>query len=253
MSQTKNAITLIHGTFAPNARWTWDDSSLCRHLTDRLGPSTRFFRFNWSGRNDHEARLEAGKSLRKFLRARLAELPDYRHTIVAHSHGGNVALYGLADFEGTVRIDGLICMGTPYISFAARDLARMFDGLSRGIATIGTVAFAILVVIIVQRNEPLWIWLAAFLVGMSLIGVWLTFPPGGRIYRWAVEKQGRLLRDFHAGARCPVPLLSVKARLEMMSQTQWKVGMATPADSRLTGAGLVDKRPVPRRLVEGGF
>ena len=39
----------------------------------------------------------------------------------------------------------------------------------------------------------------------------------------------------------------------MMSQTPWKVGMETPADSRLAGAGLLDKRPVPRRLVESGL
>jgi hypothetical protein len=39
----------------------------------------------------------------------------------------------------------------------------------------------------------------------------------------------------------------------MMSQTQWKVGVATPADSRLTGAGLIDKRPIPGRLIERGL
>jgi hypothetical protein len=36
----------------------------------------------------------------------------------------------------------------------------------------------------------------------------------------------------------------------MMSQTQLKVGTATAADSRLTGASLVNKRPVAGRLVE---
>lgn len=87
-------VTLVHGTFATDAEWTQPQSALSRHLTKALGCAVTFPRpFLWSGSNSHRARLVAGENLAEYLRDSIKQYPDSLHFIVAHSHGGNVALY----------------------------------------------------------------------------------------------------------------------------------------------------------------
>src|SRR5262249_4024991 len=86
-------------------------------------------------------------------------------------------------------------------------------------------------------------------------------PEGSRPERAEqVQAPGPLvspLQGFAGGGRRgpgALPRADVSGPLRgMMSQTQWKVGLATPADSRLTGAGLIDKRPIPGRHIERGL
>ena len=44
------------------------------------------------------------------------------HGIVAHSHGGNVALYALRDVALRRKIDGVVTLGTPFIHCRPRPL-----------------------------------------------------------------------------------------------------------------------------------
>ena len=100
MTTTKPArLVLVHGTFAPNAEWTHPDSYLCSALRTRF-PSAEFLPFNWSGRNSHSARIAAGKQLGEFIRRLKNERPDRPCYVIAHSHGGNVALYALSRTPG---------------------------------------------------------------------------------------------------------------------------------------------------------
>ena len=85
-------ITLVHGTFAPDAPWTWPDSAL-RSLWP--GTSERpvcFSVFGWSGGNSHRDRVAASRELAEHLRALTTTYRAASHLVVAHSHGGNVAL-----------------------------------------------------------------------------------------------------------------------------------------------------------------
>ena len=117
-------VTLVHGTWARKAKWVEEGSPLRRAVEARFPPgTTRFEVFRWSGRNSHSARLEAGSELRAFLRDLVGRFPESRLYVVAHSHGGNVALYGLRGLEPADGVAGVVSLGTPFIHCAARDLA----------------------------------------------------------------------------------------------------------------------------------
>ena len=65
----------------------------------------------WSGDNCDKERQEAGRRLSLQLRLYRRDHPNEPIRIVAHSHGGNVALIA-SQFPG-VTIDTLVTLGTP--------------------------------------------------------------------------------------------------------------------------------------------
>jgi len=128
---SKLVLTFVHGTWgrgmiwpSGDAVWTTDASTLCKSLRDRLGPDAVFRRFRWSGRNSHTARLNASKRLRDFLEEGLADSPDATHIVIAHSHGGNIALMALGDSNLRERIAGVACLATPFIVAWDRNIGR---------------------------------------------------------------------------------------------------------------------------------
>ena len=92
-----------------DAPWTAEASTFCKSLSDSLGPNVVFWRLRWSGRNSHTARFNAAKSLRDCLQKGLEnrEWRDAKHFVVAHSHGGNVALMALENLDSRERIAGI--------------------------------------------------------------------------------------------------------------------------------------------------
>src|SRR5262252_9606508 len=89
-------ITLVHGTWAPHAPWTYEDSLLCRTLRSELmaaGASVvEFTRAGWSGRNRHEERQVASLNVARHLEACTSKEEHAKHFVIAHSHGANVVL-----------------------------------------------------------------------------------------------------------------------------------------------------------------
>lgn len=122
-------VTLVHGTFAPDAPWTEPGSELCRELRDALGSGVVLERFRWSGKNTHGARQAAATELRALLSRQADQYPDARLCIVAHSHGGNVALYALRDERVGARVQGVVCLATPFICTEPRDFLSAWDTL----------------------------------------------------------------------------------------------------------------------------
>lgn len=108
-------ITLVHGTFAPNAAWTGEGSSLRRALAERLGDVT-FHAFAWSGLNSYADRAEAGAALARFLDERVAAAPGAVHGVIAHSHGGNIALYAGKHVTRPGSLANVACLATPFIT-----------------------------------------------------------------------------------------------------------------------------------------
>jgi len=113
--RTKYLITLVHGTFAKGAPWTLGGSSLRNALLKGLGSDTNIQNFEWSGKNTHKARLSAGKDLASFLERTGASHPDSRHVVIAHSHGGNVALYARKQTSARVSLAHIVCLATPFL------------------------------------------------------------------------------------------------------------------------------------------
>jgi hypothetical protein len=126
-------ITLIHGTFARGADWCKNESSFAQSLTSSCDNVT-IEQFDWSGLNLHFARLRAGERLARHLRASIKQRPTAKRVLIAHSHGGNVAMYALRDREIAAEIDCFVSLGTPFISIEPRPLRRALNCLLLAIA-----------------------------------------------------------------------------------------------------------------------
>lgn len=135
LEKTHYAITLLHGTFATDAPWTKGESTLCKTISTALKPDdVDFDHFNWSGANNHRERLASGEKFRSFLRLRMQRFPESHHFVIAHSHGGNIAMYALRDRKIAEAMSGLITMGTPFISSSNRDVDLGIDILRMTLA-----------------------------------------------------------------------------------------------------------------------
>ncbi|WP_250399609.1 hypothetical protein [Streptomyces cellostaticus] len=73
--------------------------------------------FTWSGRNSHQARARAAQELAEHLEKVARENEGARQWIVAHSHGGNVALHALELFRNSGRRTrvSVVTLATPFI------------------------------------------------------------------------------------------------------------------------------------------
>jgi hypothetical protein len=115
------AIAVVHGTWAGEASWTKADSPFCRTLNDANVVDIAPFR--WSGRNSSAERLRASQDLAQWLKQRFLRWPDCAHFVVAHSHGGNVAiLAALHDDVVRNELKGIACLSTPFLHFRERYL-----------------------------------------------------------------------------------------------------------------------------------
>ena len=68
--------------------------------------------YTWTGSNSFRARNAASLDLADELRDISENSPDADIVLIAHSHGGNVALNAIANSD--VRIAGLVAMATPF-------------------------------------------------------------------------------------------------------------------------------------------
>lgn len=126
-------VTLIHGTFGrlpgSDAAWTRDGSALRRRLEEGLGADVVFLPFRWSGMNWPSARYRAARRLCDHFRATAERHPERRHYVVAHSHGGNVALHALRRAARGSAPGGLpagvVCLSTPFIAAQPRPVTLL--------------------------------------------------------------------------------------------------------------------------------
>ena len=124
-------LTLVHGTWgrgflcpSGDAPWTSDTSALCGALRDGIAPDLAFRRFRWSGRNSHTARFKAARELCDYLQDGLDRWPKAAHFVIAHSHGGNVALSALATSNLRGKVAGVVCLATPFLAAQERDIGQ---------------------------------------------------------------------------------------------------------------------------------
>jgi pimeloyl-ACP methyl ester carboxylesterase len=119
-------IILVHGTFSPDANWTQPTFPLVRAIESRFqGARVQFYRFDWWGlmggslNNTHFQRYAASIKLSELVTHLRSSHPTAHLFVVAHSHGGNVALYAARRAPG---IEGIVTMGTPFIEIEPRDI-----------------------------------------------------------------------------------------------------------------------------------
>src|SRR5262245_24410731 len=124
----KVVVTLVHGTFATAAPWTKPDSALCSTLKIEFGDNILIEPFNWSPANNSiEARIAAAKNLSSHLTRLQENHPKARQYVIAHSHGGNVALEAALEAAASYgfKLAGIACLATPFLHASVRDLPQL--------------------------------------------------------------------------------------------------------------------------------
>jgi hypothetical protein len=201
----KYVITLVHGN-RPKANGRLASGSLLRReLENQLcsagpaeaghhDPNVTFREFAWPGTNTHAARSEAGDRLARFIRDGHEQHAEARHFIVAHSHGGNVALYAMRDPGARKIVNGIVTLGTPFIHARRRDPRRYAD----------VIAWLIL---LVAALVPLMVFDALGLRSAAVVTLLgapfliLTMKP--RVTQWLTETATREQDDVVAALQPP--------------------------------------------------
>ncbi|OQK16001.1 hypothetical protein AU255_12835 [Methyloprofundus sedimenti] len=106
-------VILVHGTWAKEATWAQEKEALSNALERIEG--VKIVRFNWSSWNRFTTRRKAAQELAEVIK----EHRNADQFIIAHSHGGNIALASLKEDESLVK--GVICLNTPFFTVLSRD------------------------------------------------------------------------------------------------------------------------------------
>lgn len=178
-SQIHSVITNVHGTCASDAKWTQPDSALSQHLRHHLPGTIEIRPFQWSGKNSFTAREIAARELREHIQSVDLEHPGSNQFIVAHSHGGNVALLAAGHKSVKDKVTGIICLSTPFLQAWPRPLgaARIVS------AGAGVVLFLSNVVYLALRHWIAPSWLTVAITVLAMPGIWLLGTLALRIAR----------------------------------------------------------------------
>ena len=193
--QPRPIVTLVHGTFAPNAVWTKPDSPLCAALQARFGERVLIERVQWSGRNNFSARRNGAAELRDAITKRSDA--DARHVIIAHSHAGNIATYAAMDPAVNRRIAGIVTLATPFIVARRRNLGQTGQVAAQAFALIVTCAVFYLTSLLWPAlwSESLSWNLVLVIVSVVLL---VELPMLILVQRWAAFSERMLAELEHA-------------------------------------------------------
>lgn len=202
-------VTLIHGTGAPDAPWTKDGSKLRKAVHDAFPGGVEFRTLSWSGDNTIGARRAAAVKLRAQILADPVRAADARHFFVAHSHGGNIALYALRDPAVRERITGVATLATPFLIARKRDFGR--QGLNP--LYVGLLPWSWLVAELIHR----FIWPSAqFLTPLGTVVIFMLLV---RLVVWLERGAGKVAED-----------------LQLTSPAQGRLWIARMSDDEATAA-----------------
>lgn len=212
-------ITMVHGTWGrgpcrrrrSNQRWFEPGSRFSRELHSVLGSKYRirpiFRRTLWSGANSLKARDEAATRLCSRLECQKRRWQQRRRIVIAHSHGGNVALKALEQLGGDLAVE-LITLATPFVSLRPRRGWREYLALLLVTLFLGVFA---LVALAEQLTNVWYLQLAITVSGA--VAASLPIALAAEIF-----KRGRksVVRVSHDGAT-RVPTLCLRGRSDEAS------------------------------------
>jgi len=116
---------LIHGTFAPHAKWTKPGSNLFARVEAEF-PSATIDAIPWSGRNRFADRLDASKTIKAIALDKLQRWSPV--FLIGHSHGGSAIIYALNQSEALRQgLADALFMGTPFMALATRPGYRVLQ------------------------------------------------------------------------------------------------------------------------------
>jgi len=127
-------ITLVHGTWGrgffkldkptKTPRWFEDGSDFREQVNKTLSywnlPPATFDVCKWSGSNSITARERAARQLADQLNSQRRSSPGARQLVIAHSHGGNVAVRAIEYLEDSKHPVLVTTLATPFIEIFPR-------------------------------------------------------------------------------------------------------------------------------------
>jgi hypothetical protein len=163
-------ITTVHGTFAPKSAWSRQESIFCRALCRTLSDRTVIINpFDWTGRNTLGGRRDASDGPRRALEDAHRSFPDAEHSVIAHSHGANVAISALSDTTGCPNVKGLICLGASFLRYRERRTTRLGTGIGLGVWFISTTVMALIAASATWWNSAMFLIAAQLALGWSYV------------------------------------------------------------------------------------
>ena len=140
----------IHGTFSASARWVYEtpeenpDGFRARLITAFGSAITFSIPPAWGSTSwakkwfdlTNAARLNGAIRLKQHILSQPRQANEKTFSL-AHSHGGNIALYALQDPAVRNAIDGVICMATPFLFPRVRPLSISILSMSLVIMALG--------------------------------------------------------------------------------------------------------------------
>jgi pimeloyl-ACP methyl ester carboxylesterase len=109
-------VILIHGTFAADAPWTQANSAITTSLESIPLTTIQVEKFLWSGRNSFSDRREAAARLVNRFRQLASDNQTTGIHLVAHSHGGNIAMLAVSEMGDSPSLIRSVCtLGTPFL------------------------------------------------------------------------------------------------------------------------------------------
>jgi hypothetical protein len=147
-------------------------------LPAELRARVRFVRFRWTGANSFGARETAAGCLRHHLGIWLRRTPEACHLVVAHSHGGTVAVDALGRWAAPPEasaLKGVLTMATPFVALRPAPVAGWQRHLRYLAAALAHVFLAIALVaagltLWIGRADP-WGNFLVFVFGGVMLGV----------------------------------------------------------------------------------
>jgi len=244
----KYCVTLVHGTFAPNAPWTMENSVLRNTLKSSLDGPVVFSVPDWGGANSQAVRRKGADKLGRQLAEQSEMYPNAAHFVIAHSHGGNVALMACCSERVAAELKGIVCLATPFLSFAPRryvlNLSILLAGFSgflalvlltliaeketvSSIATDHEYATALLgqsYLVVTRWLGEIWSLLVLILIGAGLI--WLSLIAGRKIALRIRRLQDRAAERYRTPKEVPFRLLGVSIPFDearLLLRGLWRV------------------------------
>ena len=135
-SSKSQHVVVVHGTwgrgFWHSIRWRFlskkqqESKSINWPLIDDLRKENiKVTPFNWSGKNSHKWRMQAGQQLVEYLKnaIQIEKQTSEEIILLGHSHGGNVILYAMKDPVIAEGISQCVFLSTPFLSVSSIKVA----------------------------------------------------------------------------------------------------------------------------------
>lgn len=191
-------LILVHGTWGRGlpflaqrrergARWCRGDSRFSERLKWHLQKrciTHETNQFLWSGANSFRGRDRAARRLADLIDEEAHRLPAHRHVILAHSHGGNIAMRALQLLDDDSRNGinpGVVTIATPFITLRADGSSRTLKAAAFYLA-VGAVLTLLYAKIFLPADMPLF-WLLFILIVPLITKAYLIWP----VVEWLQE------------------------------------------------------------------